>query len=109
MQGIADRLLREQVKITGGRREAGSRPFVRPVTIHVGRHGESQIKALSQDLSSLGIRIISEVQLEVRQFATIEIHMPLGPPVRVRSEVRWSEPYGHGWYASGWRFLDEHI
>ena len=106
MHNAADRLLREQVKATRERRRADRKPFVRPVTIHIGPHGESQITALSKDLSPLGVGIVGDVQWEVGRIGIVEIHLPLGQSVRVRSEVLWCEPLGQGWHVSGWHFLD---
>lgn len=107
MQNVADRLSREQTKLTIERRRADRRPFVRPVTIHIGPRGESQIQALSKDFSRLGIAIISDVSWEVGRIGVVEIHLPVGLPVRVRCEVRWCEPFGQGWYVSGWHFLEQ--
>jgi len=107
MQDFADRLLREQVAVMRERRAVGRKPFVRPVTILVGPHGEKQIPSFSKDLTSLGIGIVGSIRWDVGYIATLDIHSLLGPPVRVRCEVRWCERYGEGWYLSGWHFLEQ--
>ena len=107
MRTVADRLSREQTKVAFERRRADRKPFVRPVTLQIGRRGESQVKALSKDLSPLGMGILSDFDWEVGRIGIIVIHLPVGPPVRARSKVHWCEPFGQGWYLSGWHFLDE--
>jgi len=107
MQDFADRLLREQIAVMRERRAIERKPFVRPVNVLFGPHGERQIASFSKDLSPLGIGIIGDVCWQVGQIATLEIHSLSGPPVRERCEVHWCEPYGKGWHLSGWHFLME--
>jgi len=105
MHDFADRLLREQIPVMRERRGLERKPFVRPVTVLAGPHGEERIASFSRDLSPVGIGVISDVTWQVGQIATLEIHSLMGRPVRVRCEVRWCEPYGEGWHLSGWHFL----
>lgn len=104
MQEEIDRLLSEiQRSRLAERRTEPRHPFVRPVQIHV-PHGLS-LSAFSKDMSAQGIGIICSVPMGVGSLATLEIHSTQGASVILRSEVRWCDPYGKGWYLVGWKFI----
>ena len=104
MQEEIDRLLSEiQRSRLGERRTEPRHPFVRPVQIYV-PHGLS-LSAFSKDMSAQGIGIICNVPMGVGSLATLEIHSTQGASVILRSEVRWCDPYGKGWYLVGWKFI----
>ncbi|MFN9719128.1 MAG: PilZ domain-containing protein [Planctomycetota bacterium] len=104
MQEYIDKLQFElqRAKFTERRTEP-RQPFVRPVTIHL-PHGPS-IPAFSKDLSAQGIGVITETQFQPNSLATLEIHSTTGDPVLLRSEARWCDAYGKGWYLVGWKFI----
>jgi hypothetical protein len=104
MQEYIDKLLMEiqRSKFTERRTES-LQSFVRPVVIHL-PHGPS-IRAFSKHLSSQGIGVITENSFQPGSLATLEIHSMHGDAVLLRSEVRWCDPYGKGWYLIGWKFI----
>ena len=85
------------------RRTEPRQPFARPVVIHL-PHGPS-IRAFAKDLSSQGIGVITENSFQPGSLATLEIHSMNGDPVLLRSEARWSDAYGKGWFLVGWKFI----
>ena len=101
-----EQLLREmQGELLRERRACDRKPFVRPikfVTVRV--QGESH-DGFSRDISAQGIGVISRVQWQPNAIATIKIHRLKGKEVAVKAEARWSEPYGDGWFVTGWSFL----
>lgn len=106
MKEQIERLLRESLdKKLRSPRAQPRQAFVRPVTVYIGRDPGELLRAFSQDLSQEGIGLITDVAWEAGRVATLEIHSLFGPPVRLRAEVRWCEPFGTGWYISGWHFL----
>ncbi len=104
MQEEIDRLLFEVQRSRFTERRTETRqPFARPVKIHL-PHGPTLI-AFSKDLSSQGIGIISDISFQTNSLATLEIHSMQGDPVLLRCEARWCDPYGKGWYLTGWKFI----
>lgn len=104
MQEEIDRLLTEiqRSRYTERRTEA-RQPFARPVWIHP-PHGPART-AFSKDLSKQGIGIVTDVSFLPGTVATLEIHSTQGEPAYLRSEVRWCDPYGKGWFVVGWKFI----
>lgn len=89
------------------RRSVDRKPFVRPVKILAGRNQEFVHEAFSRDISSIGVGIISATEFDENQLATLAIHSLEGRrDIPVRARVKWSKPYGYGWYISGWLFLE---
>ena len=84
------------------RRTEPRHPFVRPVLIHF-PHSPSLL-AFSKDISTQGIGVICSVSIAVGSLATLEIHSIRGEPVMLKSEVRWCDQYGTGWFIVGWKF-----
>ena len=104
MQEEIDRLLMEIQRSRFTERRTESRqPCARPVQIHL-PHGPI-LTAFAKDMSSQGIGIVSDVSWQVGSMATLEIHSTLGEPLIVRSEVRWCDEYGKGWFLVGWKFI----
>jgi hypothetical protein len=103
-----ERLLKEnETTLMRERRSQDRKPFLRPVTIVCGRdHQESHI-GFSRDLSQVGIGLISPEVFQPKSVATLKIHSLFHKEVIVSAEVRWCEPFGDGWYVSGWSFLRE--
>lgn len=59
----------------------------------------------SKDMSNQGIGVVCDVMIKAGSLATLEIHSTKGDPVILKSEVRWCDPYGTGWFLIGWKFL----
>lgn len=99
-----DRMLMEiqRSKFTERRTET-RQAFVRPVKVHL-PNGPT-IQSFSKDLSSQGIGLICDVSFQPGSIAILEIHSTMSYPVCVRSEVRWCDSYGKGWYLIGWKFI----
>ncbi len=104
MQEQIDKLLMEiqRSKFTERRTEP-RQPFARPVVIHL-PHGPS-IRAFSKDLSAQGIGVITDTSFQPNSLATLEIHSMHGDPILLRSEARWCDAYGKGWFLVGWKFM----
>ena len=106
MKETVSRLLREnQQQLLRERRSVQRSHFVRPVSIDLSPRQAERVNAFSRDLSGIGIGLVCDSELDVGTIATLEIHSISGPPVRLRSDVRWCNPFGRGWYVTGWRFL----
>lgn len=107
MRSDIDRLLKErQATILRERRSIERQPFVRPVAISSQRLGETDIKGFSKDMSQHGIAVITTCDWATGTLATLHVHSLFGAHVTVRGEARWTEPYGEGWYITGWHFVD---
>ncbi len=104
MQEEIDRLLMEiQRSRLTERRTEPRQSFARPVKIHL-PHGPI-LTAFTRDLSSQGTGIISDIVWQTGSIATLEIHSTSGAPVILRSEARWCDAYGKGWFIVGWKFI----
>ena len=104
MQEEIKRLLSEtQRSRLSERRTEPRHPFVRPVKVHF-PHGPT-MSAFSKDISAQGIGIVCDAAIEVSSLATLEIHSTSGAPVILRSEARWCDPFGKGWFLVGWKFI----
>lgn len=104
MQEDIDRLLMEaqRAKFTERRTEP-RHAFVRPVKISIGR--EPSVAAFSKDLSKQGIGVITSAELEIGTIAVLTIHSTTHYPVHVKCDLRWSDPFGKGWFLTGWKFI----
>jgi hypothetical protein len=101
-------LLKEQEKeLLREQRAVRRKPFTRPVVIAAGRDRNELHDAMSRDISNIGIGIISRHEWKVSTVARLTIHSIDSHPVVVNAEVRWIQPYGTGWFLSGWVFLDQ--
>lgn len=99
-----DVLLREhQSALIQERRTAGRHPFTRPVRVTPPRC-QSALQGFSRDVSQHGMSIILSENIRVGLIAELQIHSLTGDPVHVRAEARWCEPFGKGWFATGWKF-----
>jgi len=99
-----DRLILEaqRAKYTERRTEP-RHPFARPV--HISVRDQPSLLAFSKDMSKQGIGIIANCEMEVGMIAVLSIHSTTSAPVHIKSEVRWSDKFGKGWYLTGWKFL----
>ncbi|MCA9033860.1 MAG: PilZ domain-containing protein [Planctomycetaceae bacterium] len=104
MKEEIERLLYEAQRTKFTERRTESRhPFVRPVTIYVGT--EPGMTAFAKDISILGIGIVSPMEFSTGSQAVLRIHSVNGTPVFLRSEARWSDAFGKGWFNVGWKFI----
>jgi hypothetical protein len=97
----------ESAEVLRDRRSAGRTPFVRPVLITLGRDKHTEIQTTSNNLSTTGISLIHDVELQVGRMGVLTIHRLHEAPVKIRADVRWCEPFCSLWFASGWRFVAE--
>lgn len=104
MNQVIDRLLMEAQKaVLAERRTEARHALVRPVQISLG--GQDGCAGFSKDLSKQGIGVIVDRDLAIGKIATLSIHSLSSQPVHLRCELRWSDPFGKGWWLSGWKFL----
>jgi hypothetical protein len=106
MQSCIDQLLDEEDRAgssTDERRSVARTPFVRPVRIVTGR--QETHDGCSRDISKNGIAIMTRSEWKPSTIATLAIHSLKRRPDTVKAEVRWCQPFGEGWYVSGWRFI----
>ncbi len=101
-----EELMRENQAVDAReRRGVDRKPFPRPVKVVFGRQQPQTHEAFSRDISLRGIGMISKCEFSPNTIATIHIHRLKGKDVAVRAELRWCQPYGEGWFLSGWSFL----
>lgn len=104
MKADIDRLLLEAQRSKYTERRTEPRhPFVRPVQITL-TDGTSAA-AFAKDMSQQGIGVISDLDLPDGTIATLTIHSTSLHPVHIKSELRWSDKFGKGWFTTGWKFL----
>lgn len=87
------------------RRTEQRTPFFGPVTIRHSDCPEVHLSAFVRDLSPSGIGLVHLMPLK-RGEVLIDLPLPLGIMVRLRTEILWCRDYENGWYASGGRFTD---
>jgi len=101
VEGIVD----EEVTAVRERRSAHRTSLVRPVIVQVS--GSESIFCFSRTISVQGMGIIMQNPPWLGTIATVHIHKLKGEPLVMRSELRWCEPFGDEWFATGWNFLAE--
>ena len=101
-------LLKEyETEMLRDRRAVRRKPFVRPVTIIAGRNRDQIHQVFSRDISTIGIGVISQIDWPDNTMAQMSIKTICGKKtVAVNAEARWTEPYGDGWFVTGWKFID---
>lgn len=104
MNQVIDRLLLESQRAKLAERRTEARhDLVRPVKIF---HSTiSSCSGFSNNLSKQGIGVIIQQQLSVGMIAALSIHCLTSQPVNLKCELRWIDPFGKGWWMSGWKFL----
>ena len=107
MKIVVELLKENEKELLQERRSVDRKPFVRPVVIAAGRNREQIHDGFSRDISPMGIGIVSQVEWAEQTCAIIQIHTIRGKRVTLRACVRWTRPYGDGWFLTGWNFLDE--
>ena len=106
--GTIEFLLKEyETEMLRDRRAVRRKPFVRPVIIQTGRNRDEIHHVFSRDISSVGIGVISQVKWKDNTVARISIESINGKrTATVDAQARWTQPYGEGWYITGWKFLN---
>lgn len=104
MQAQLDQMLMEIHRAKYRERRTELREsFVRPVSVYIG--SDEPLTTFSKNVSRQGIAIVSRRQLEPGTIATLRIHSLERQNLCFRCEVRWCDPYGDGWFVSGWKFV----
>jgi hypothetical protein len=99
-----DALLREhQTTILRERRAVDRQPFVRPVELVIPRR--DLLRAFSRDISRNGISLIVNAEVAPGTNGLLRVHSVFGNPLETQAEARWCDPFGTGWYVTGWYFL----
>lgn len=106
LQDLVDQILDEEsrAKICE-RRDASRQQISRPLVIEPREEDSRSITAMSRDISGSGLGVISTDNFEMGTLARIEISRLKGAPSVVLAECRWCDPFGNGWYLSGWNFV----
>ena len=101
---LVESMVKEEVSASRERRSAHRVPFVRPVIVTL--DGEPQpFYSFSKNISSSGIGLIIRIAPPSGSGARLNIQRLKGAPAIVRAEMRWAEPFGEGWYLTGWKFI----
>jgi hypothetical protein len=101
VEGIVD----EEIAAVRERRSAHRTSLVRPVTVKINE--DEQIFCFCRSISAQGMGVIMQNPPWLGTIATIHIHKLKGVPLVMRSELRWCEPFGDDWFATGWNFITE--
>ena len=87
------------------RRSVARQAFFRPATLLLGRtQGEPQ-NAFVRDISENGIGLVHDFKILPGRIGNIAIHRLWDDPIIFRSEIRWCESWGSGWFMSGWQIV----
>lgn len=78
--------------------------MVCPVTVQF-QYELTRHRAFSKDISTGGICLIGERDVEVEQIATLGIHRIDDVATKVRARCVWKRPFGDQYFLTGWKFL----
>lgn len=105
VERLIKEMLTEDARFDRELRSAHRENLVFPVSICPPNEGR-KINGFSRNVSVSGICILCDTEVASGARATLEIYRLHNPePSRVRAECRWSKPFGHDFFASGWQFL----
>lgn len=100
-----EKLLDEERRFEQTERRATVRePVARPIIVRP-QGTEEQFSAFSKNISTQGIGLISKDKFRPEMTAKIEIYTTGGDSPVFISELRWCQPFGKDWFASGWHFI----
>lgn len=106
LQQLVDQILDEETRAKiGERRDSSRQQISRPLRIQPRDEQERDLTAMSRDISGSGLGVISVDGFEMGTLARIEISRLKGAPSVVLAECRWCDPFGNGWFLSGWNFV----
>ena len=97
-------ILTDKEEIHENKRSTVRESLVCPVTVQF-QYELSRHRAFSKDISSGGICLIGERDVEVEQIATLAIYRIDDLVSKVRARCVWSKSFGDQHYLTGWRFL----
>ncbi len=104
---IVRQLIKEETQLTTReRRSAHRNPLVRPVTVSLRNDEDIVVRGFTRNISEMGVGIVSDLNFIEGGIAIIKIHSLEDEATRIIAECRWSKPFGDGWFASGWNFLN---
>lgn len=86
------------------KRAATRESLVCPVTIQF-QYELTRHRAFSKDISTGGISLIGEHEVEVEQIASLAIYRIDDVVSKVRARCVWSKSFGEKYYLTGWKFL----
>jgi len=86
------------------KRNASREQVVCPVTVQF-QYELSRHRAFSKDISTGGICLIGEREVEVEQIATLAIYRTDDLATKVRARCVWSKKFSGDYYLTGWKFL----
>lgn len=102
---VVEAIVDEEVTAVRERRSAHRTSLVRPVTVCI---SDDQVAhCFCRSISVQGMGVIMQNPPWLGTIATLRIHKLKGPPLVMRSELRWCEPFGDEWFATGWNFITE--
>ncbi len=97
-------ILTTKEEILENKRAAVRESVVYPVTVQF-QYELSRHRAFSRDISTGGICLIGEREVEVEQIATLAIYRIDDIVSKIRARCVWSKPFGDQHYMTGWKFL----
>jgi len=97
-------ILTEKEEISNNQRASVRELVVCPVTVQF-QYELSRHRAFTKDISTGGVCLIGERDVEVEQIATLAICRIDNLVTKVRARCVWSKPFGDQHYLTGWRFL----
>ena len=97
-------ILTKKGEVHENKRATVRESVVCPVTVQF-QYELSRHRAFSKDISSGGICLIGERDVEVEQIATLAIYRIDDLGSKVRARCVWSKSFGEEHYLTGWRFL----
>jgi PilZ domain len=80
--------------------------FNRPVAIRV-EQGRCAISGFTKNLSAEGMGIVLDTMLSEGTRASLRVHTLNDEIVCFPAQLVWIAAFGHGWFISGWKFVNE--
>ena len=107
VERIVEQLIREETQqIARERRSAHRQSIIRPVTVSLRSDENIIVHGFTRNISPKGVGLISDLNFVEGGLAVIRIHSLEKTGTRILSECRWTNPFGDGWFCSGWHFLN---
>ena len=95
-----------ETELLKDRRSIKRKPFCRRVHITAGREQDQFFEAVSRDVSQVGMGTVGQVEWRAHSLAWLTIYLLNTKSVTIEAESRWTEPYGKGWFLTGWTFRE---
>lgn len=95
-----------ETELCRDRRSAARKPFSRYVQIATGRHRDKLFDGFTRDISHVGVGTVCQTEWTTQTYGLLTIHLLNSRSVVIEAQARWTEPYGKGWYLTGWTFMD---